>query len=79
MNIDKVTQDLILLILLDNTLEVDTPDIGTRHLLRMLNDLREEKVTGSKAQRWVGYIQGVLITKGVTSVNEMRKLINDSR
>ena len=47
------------------------------HLLWMLDQIREKKVTGEKAHRWIGYIQGILVARGVTTVNEERKKIKE--
>lgn len=44
------------------------------HLMWMLEQIEEEKVTGEKAHRWIGYIQGVLVACEVTTVEEMKAL-----
>lgn len=45
-----------------------------QHLLWMLEQIQHGEVTGEKAHRWVGYVQGVLVALHVTSVEEMRDL-----
>lgn len=49
---------------------------GEWHLHWMLNEIRarqfDNDYDGLKYHRWLGYIQGVLITKGYTTVNEER-------
>ena len=36
----------------------------------LFRSIRTGKVQGNKAHRWVGFIQGVLVARGVTSVDQ---------
>lgn len=42
------------------------------HLLWMLNEIRTGAVTGDKAHRWLGYVQGMMIADNLTSVQAER-------
>ena len=43
------------------------------HLIWMLNQIADEKLTNNnQAHRWLGFIQCVLVMKGVTTVKEER-------
>ena len=44
------------------------------HLLWMLEQIDNGSVTGEKAHRWVGYIQGVVVLCRLTEVKDMRTL-----
>lgn len=45
------------------------------HIIWMINQIRDDKLTNhNQAHRWLGFIQGVLITKGLTTVTEEREL-----
>lgn len=45
------------------------------HLIYMCNKILSGEVTGEKAHRWIGWIQGCLYMNGVASLEEM-KLVN---
>ena len=44
------------------------------HLLWMLNGIQLQYITGNKAHRWLGYIQGMLVAHGIVSLDDMKKL-----
>lgn len=44
------------------------------HLKWMAEQIISEKVTGRKAQRWLGYIQAALIFTGANTLNQMKAL-----
>ena len=44
------------------------------HLLWMLDQIDAGAITGEKAHRWIGYVQGILVAYKITSVDEMRDL-----
>lgn len=45
------------------------------HLLWMINELETSRdMSNTKKHRWLGYIQGVLVTRGILNVNEERDL-----
>ena len=53
----------------------ETNDI---HLLWMLHELTNNtEQSETKKHRWLGFIQGVLISKGYTTVSEERKITRD--
>lgn len=53
----------------------ETHDI---HLLWMLSEIKENRhQTLTKKHRWLGYIQGVMTSKGYITVTEERELTRD--
>lgn len=48
------------------------PGTGASHLRWMLRELRKGYMTTDKAHRWLGFVQGCLICRGVTSVEAER-------
>ncbi len=77
MDMDKVVDDLYGLIITKKSLGC-LPGPGRmtnqKHLLWMLEQIEYGEVTGEKAHRWIGYIQGVLVAMHVATVGEMRDL-----
>lgn len=53
-------------------LQQPVPGTDQRHLRWMLHEMLEGKITGTKAHRWLAFIQGVLIMKGYTTVTAER-------
>ena len=54
--------------------DTDEDDVSPKHLVWMLQQICTEQITGEKAHRWIGYVQGVLVAFGVTTVAQMREL-----
>lgn len=56
------------------------PDLmcNSEHIQWMCEQLSIGKVSGLKANRWLGWIQGVLCTVGYTTVDECRELYLDT-
>lgn len=42
------------------------------HLGWMLIEIVEKKVLGTKAHRWLGFVQGIMVMRGYISVDEER-------
>jgi len=62
-----------------NVLTLNLPDrdkhyINKQHLIWMCYQIASGEVTGPKAHRWIGYIQGVLVCRGNYTLNEMKEL-----
>jgi len=60
-------------------LTTDLPDrdkhyINKMHLLWMCDQITSGQVTGPKAHRWIGYIQGVLVCRGNYTLEEIKDL-----
>lgn len=53
-------------------------DTGTAHLVWMCNAILEHahEWRRDKTNRWIGYVQGVLVAKRMTTVIEQRRLIS---
>lgn len=45
---------------------------GLFHIKEMLDKLQEEKITGEKGNRWLGYIQGVLVCRELMTLEEAK-------
>jgi len=54
------------------TIPENDPDYGKDHLLEMVEKIETGIVTGEKAHRWLGYLQGVLVATGGTSLEKMK-------
>jgi len=52
---------------------IPEPGIYFPHLRWMLNELREGKVTGEKAHRWLGFIQGLMVMNELITVSGERE------
>jgi hypothetical protein len=50
-------------------------EFGKDHLYAMIDKIESGEVAGEKAHRWLGYLQGVLVATGGTTLEEM-KLVN---
>lgn len=56
-------------------LNYETPPLSGHcygHLLWMCSQIESGHVTGEKAHRWLGFIQGAFWAKGRKTINEMR-------
>lgn len=42
------------------------------HLVWMLLEIKSGDIQHTKAHRWLGYIQGIMVSKGLITVNEER-------
>lgn len=47
---------------------------GRSHLRWMLHQIDTNQVKDDEAHRWIGFVQGALAAKGLSSFNEMSKL-----
>lgn len=52
------------------------PECATNleHLYWMLKEIRKLEMSETKCNRWLGYVQGCLASKGLISVNEERDM-----
>lgn len=48
------------------------------HLLWMLEKILSKEMSSDKTNRWIGYVQGVLVSYGVTDVEAMKALNRDN-
>ena len=76
MDVIKVSQELVTIIIKTDKLECS--DSGKRihkaHLLYMLDSIIQGDVSGEKAHRWIGYVQGCLVYSDTSTVEEMKTL-----
>lgn len=50
------------------------PEGKTRnHLKWMINEMKTKEFSQGKFNRWLGYIQGVMVVQGLTSLNKERE------
>jgi len=49
-------------------------DAGIVHLFDMVMAIQVGKVSGEKGHRWLGYIQGVLVARGVATLDQMKAM-----
>lgn len=49
-------------------------EVSVDHLHQMLDQIESGQVTGEKAQRWLGWIQGVLVARGIGTFEQMRTM-----
>jgi len=47
-----------------------------KHLNWMMCEIGTGRVTGSKAHRWLGYVQGALVAKGYMTHDEIKDIIS---
>lgn len=59
-------------ILLDHNEVGDMPKTSHRHLTAMLIEIQSGKITGDKAHRWLGYVQGCMVMRGWLDVDQER-------
>lgn len=74
MDIIKSAQLMRPLVLEATIIVVGGDATTTEHLLDMINAIETEKVTGEKAHRWLGWIQGVVCCRGGASLEEMKEI-----
>lgn len=49
-------------------------EFGKDHLRDMINAIESGSISGEKAHRWLGYLQGVLVATGGCTLDEMKTL-----
>lgn len=49
-------------------------DFGKDHMRDMIHAIESGIVSGEKAHRWLGYLQGVLVATGGCTLQEMKDL-----
>ncbi len=73
MNVKAAADDMWLLIQNSNLPE-DHENYGKDHLRAMLAMLVSEEITGEKAHRWIGWIQGCVCVGGGNTLEDMKKI-----
>jgi len=48
----------------------ESKEVQENHMIWMVDQIQKGKITGEKAHRWIGFVQGVLVSRGVTSVDQ---------
>lgn len=48
--------------------------IGSPHACWMLSEIAEGRVTGRKAHRWLGYAQGLLVSYGMMTLDQAKRI-----
>lgn len=75
--LDKYKKDCISLLPLNSVLSIEQKpgdETNPIHLIWMLQQIKDNtEMSQTKRHRWLGYIQGVLVMKGVFSVEEERE------
>jgi len=75
MKVDVAAEGLQMYIDTAKLSEVELGDKTSKpHLRYMIWEIIEGRVTGRKAHRWLGYVQGVLVHAGRVTVEQMKKL-----
>jgi hypothetical protein len=49
------------------------PEYGRDHLHHMINEIESGRVAGEKSHRWLGYLQGVLVSSGAATLEQMKQ------
>jgi hypothetical protein len=78
MNIEEAAEAMVPLIM-DMAENEDNPKADKGHLIYMAYCIIDGKVVGEKAHRWLGYIQGVMVCRYETTVEEMKQLNKASK
>lgn len=73
MNVSKAALLTGLEIYTSKAEEGDSP-VGKSHLFEMTSKIISGQVTGEKAHRWLGYIQGVLVASGSVTLEQVKKI-----
>jgi hypothetical protein len=76
MNIVEVATQMRPLVRNATIIVVGGEATDTTHLLDMITAIEEGKVTGEKAHRWLGWIQGVVCCRGGATLEEMKEINN---
>lgn len=73
MDIRKAAQSMRTFIL-DRVLIEDAggDETSIQHLLYMLDKIESGEVSGEKAHRWLGWVQGVVCCRGGATLDEMK-------
>ena len=52
-------------------LPAEHPEMGINHLKWMCRQVYNGQVSGQRAARWIGYVEGVLLGAGGTTLDEL--------
>ena len=54
-------------------------EYGKDHLHEMVNKIICGEISGEKAHRWLGYLQGVIVVGGVASLEQIKQISKGSK
>lgn len=49
-------------------------DFGKDHLLEMVSKIESGEISGEKSHRWLGYLQGVIVSNSGATLEQMKRL-----
>ena len=52
----------------------DNDEYGKSHLHYMVDQIVHGKVTGEKAHRWLGFLQGVIVANGGATLEQVKQI-----
>jgi len=78
MDVKKVASAMIKVIPRADKLPDFNPEFGTDHLLDMCFKIHMGIITGEKAHRWIGYIQGCVCVGGGATLEELKQINRDA-
>ena len=52
--------------------------VTAHHLLEMLSRIESGEITGEKAHRWLGWVQGAICARGAGSLEEFKTINHQS-
>lgn len=55
----------------------DSEGLFDSHLRWMLKEIKEGRIVGSAAHRWLGYVQGMMVARRYTTLENERNLTRD--
>lgn len=58
----------------NSTLPDNHPEYGKDHMLEMINKIDGGSMSRGKANRWLGYIQGCVVSHGGASLDKIKSL-----
>ena len=77
MDVKTAANNMIPLIQTSSLPDVN-PQYGKDHLLEMVEKMNNGEITGEKAHRWLGWIQGCVCVGGGASLQEMKEINHTS-
>lgn len=73
MDIKKAAHEMIQYVL-NSALSEKHPECGKIHLLEMISKIENSEITGEKAYRWLGWIQGCVCVTGGATLEQMKNI-----
>lgn len=74
MDVKKVSSAMVDLVTHSPDLAENHPECGKLHLLDMCMQVNNGEITGTKAHRWIGWIQGCVVMGGGATLKELKEL-----